>query len=127
MITRIKSCILGFVVLGVILVVEGIAARSPDRVAAASVTQTDFSQLSILKQELVLPEVEISVDQVVASGFERPVQVTHAGDSSGRLFVVEQTGKIRIIDPNGNVRTTPFLDLSGAVVCCGEQGLVGFA
>jgi uncharacterized repeat protein (TIGR01451 family) len=125
MITRIKSCILGFVVLGVILVVEGIAARFPDRVAAASVTQTDFSQLSILKQELVLPEVEISVDQVVASGFERPVQVTHAGDSSGRLFVVEQTGKIRIIDPNGNVRTTSFLDLSGAVVCCGEQGLVG--
>ena len=33
----------------------------------------------------------------IATGLELPVQVTHAGDSSGRLFVVEQKGRIRII------------------------------
>ncbi|MGD8820940.1 MAG: hypothetical protein PVF67_12645, partial [Anaerolineae bacterium] len=35
------------------------------------------------------PDVQITIDTVIASGFERPVQVTHAGDGSGRLFVVE--------------------------------------
>ena len=34
---------------------------------------------------------------VVKTGLSHPVLVTHAGDGSGRLFVVEQTGKIRII------------------------------
>jgi hypothetical protein len=29
------------------------------------------------------------------SGLNRPVHITHAGDSSGRLFVVEQTGRVR--------------------------------
>ncbi len=35
--------------------------------------------------------------ETVASGFDRPLFVTHAGDGSGRLFVVEQGGKIRIV------------------------------
>lgn len=70
--------------------------------------------------------IDIRVDEVFASGFSYPVQVTHAGDGSGRLFVVEQTGKIRIIK-NGAVLTSPFLDLSASVACCGERGLLGLA
>ncbi|MDQ1346888.1 MAG: hypothetical protein QG573_257, partial [Acidobacteriota bacterium] len=35
--------------------------------------------------------------ETVASGFDRPLFVTHAGDGSGRLFVVEQGGKIRVV------------------------------
>ena len=62
----------------------------------------------------------------VASGLELPVKVTHAGDGSGRLFVVEQQGRIRIIE-DGAVIETPFLDVSDRVSCCGEQGLVGLA
>ena len=42
----------------------------------------------------------------IATGLELPVQVTHAGDSSGRLFVVEQKGHIRIIR-NGAIDDTP--------------------
>jgi len=64
--------------------------------------------------------------QPVASGFTSPVTVTNAGDGSGRLFIVEQPGQIRILI-NGTVLPIPFLDISGLVSCCGEQGLLGLA
>jgi glucose/arabinose dehydrogenase len=62
----------------------------------------------------------------VASGLDRPVFVTHAGDGSGRLFVVEQAGVIRILE-NGALRARPFLDLRDKVVAGGERGLLGLA
>ena len=57
-----------------------------------------------------------------ASGFELPVQATHAGDGSGRIFVVEHKGRIRILK-DGVINDEPFLDISDRVKCCGEQGL----
>jgi glucose/arabinose dehydrogenase len=63
----------------------------------------------------------------VASGFVQPVHVAHAGDGSGRLFVVERRGIIRIVR-NGTVVPTPFLDISGLVTTGGnEQGLLSVA
>jgi glucose/arabinose dehydrogenase len=62
----------------------------------------------------------------VAVGFDQPVFVTGSGDGSGRLFVVEQSGKIRIVR-DGTVLPTPFLDISDRISCCGEQGLLGLA
>lgn len=71
--------------------------------------------------------VQIIVADVVASGFDRPLQVTHAGDGSNRLFVVEQPGRIYVIE-NGAVVPTPFLDITGLVETGGgEQGLLGLA
>ena len=64
--------------------------------------------------------------ELVADGFDRPVQVVDAGDGSGRLFVVEQTGRIRIVQ-DGQVLPEPFLDLSALVSCCGERGLLSVA
>ena len=57
--------------------------------------------------------------QEVASGLEMPVQITHAGDGNGRLFVVEKAGRIRIIR-NGTIDETPFLDITHRVyiACC---------
>lgn len=61
----------------------------------------------------------------VASGFDSPIQVTApAGDP--RLFVVEQTGRIRII-ANGQVVATPFLDIVSKVGSGGERGLLSMA
>jgi glucose/arabinose dehydrogenase len=70
-----------------------------------------------------------------ASGFELPVQATHAGDGSGRLFAVEQAGRIRILRKDAassggaawSVDGTPFLDISERVSCCGERGLFDIA
>src|SRR4030067_1765434 len=61
-----------------------------------------------------------------ASGFVQPVQVTHAGDGSGILYVVEQGGRIRTIR-NGSPDAAPFLDIADRVLAGGERGLLGLA
>jgi len=67
---------------------------------------------------------------LVADGFDSPIYATHAGDSSGRLFVAEQLGGIWIV---GDEYVDPFLDLSALItqsVFSGgysEQGLLGLA
>lgn len=60
----------------------------------------------------------------VADGFEAPLYATHAGDGTGRIFVVEQGGLIRIVE-NGEIASEPFLDISSRVRAGGEQGLLG--
>lgn len=63
----------------------------------------------------------------IASGFNRPVGITHAGDGSSRLFVIEQGGKIFIIKDD-KVTQEPFLDVSDLVSRNGgERGLLGLA
>ena len=71
-----------------------------------------------------LPQISLAV---VAGDFVSPVHVTHAGDGSGRIFVVEQPGRIWILD-NGAVLLVPFLDLASVnpprLVAGGERGLL---
>lgn len=62
----------------------------------------------------------------VAVGLTRPLAVADPGDGSGRLFVVQQTGEVLIFN-GAALESTPFLDLSGDIACCGERGLLGFA
>jgi glucose/arabinose dehydrogenase len=69
--------------------------------------------------------VSIGLSQI-ATGFTNPVLVTGAGDGSGRLFVVEQGGIIRVIK-GGSVLPTPFLDLRDRISTGGERGLLGLA
>jgi glucose/arabinose dehydrogenase len=64
--------------------------------------------------------------QPYASGFTAPLEIVHAGDGSGRLFVVEQAGRIRIVR-GGQVLATPFLDITSKVLSGGEEGLLGLA
>jgi glucose/arabinose dehydrogenase len=61
----------------------------------------------------------------VVGGFSSPVGVTNAGDGSGRLFVVEQGGRVRIV--KGGKITGTFLDLTSRTNASGEQGLLGLA
>ena len=74
---------------------------------------------------LQFPSIHIA--PLVAAGLERPLFLTHAGDRSGRLFVVEQSGTIRIIN-QGVLRKAPFLDVRDRVATDGpERGLLGLA
>jgi hypothetical protein len=64
---------------------------------------------------------------LVADGFDQPVHIAHAGDGSGRLFVVERAGVVRIIQ-NGVVLDDPFLDITQQVhSACPECGLLSIA
>lgn len=63
----------------------------------------------------------------VASGLERPILVTHAGDGSGRRFIVEQPGRVRVLTAAGTLLATPLIDISTSVSKGGEQGLLGLA
>jgi glucose/arabinose dehydrogenase len=60
------------------------------------------------------------------SGFSQPLGLVSAKDGTGRLFVVEKTGKIRVWH-SGSTQATPYLDLSGAVSTVSERGLLGLA
>ena len=68
----------------------------------------------------------IELAPVVTSGLRSPVYVTHAGDGSGRLSVVEQPGRIRLIK-SGALFASPFLDIADRVSFGGERGLLGLA
>lgn len=63
--------------------------------------------------------------ETFASGFSSPVAITNAGDS--RLFVVQRSGAIRIINANGTINATNFLNLSTIISSGGERGLLGLA
>ena len=62
----------------------------------------------------------------VAGGLKSPVDVTNAGDGSGRLFIVEQAGRVLVMK-GGAVLSTPFLDIRSLVASGGERGLLSVA
>ena len=68
---------------------------------------------------------------LVADGLTSPVALVSPPDGSGRLFVVDQVGLIRVIDADGTLRPNPFLDLRSRIVPLmsgfDERGLLGLA
>ncbi len=64
--------------------------------------------------------------QTIKTGFSSPTEITNAGDA--RLFIVEQSGKIRILNANNTINATPFLELTTSTISTGgERGLLGLA
>jgi len=78
-----------------------------------------------LFSRLVLAQPQVSLEPIT-SGLEAPVLLTHAGDGSGRIFIVEQRGRIRSVR-DGQLLPQPYLDLSGKIEFGGEKGLLGLA
>jgi glucose/arabinose dehydrogenase len=64
--------------------------------------------------------------QVYASGFQSPVAFVQDPTDRSVQFVVQQTGRIRVVR-SGAVLATDFLSLTGSIACCGERGLLGLA
>ena len=63
---------------------------------------------------------------IAATGLSRPVYLSHAKDGSGRLFVLEQNGRIRIVK-DGALLEEPFLDISQRVQSDAQLGILGIA
>jgi hypothetical protein len=66
------------------------------------------------------------LEPVVTTGLASPVLVTNAGDGSNRLFIVEQGGIIKVLQPESGTPTA-FLDITSIVLSGGERGLLGLA
>ena len=62
----------------------------------------------------------------VANGLEDPVQAVFAPGQKGTMYVVEQSGLVRVVK-GGRVQPRPFLDVRRKIVSGGEQGLLGLA
>ena len=60
----------------------------------------------------------------IIGGLSSPVAIAHAGDDSGRLFIVEQNGRVRV-SHGGVLLDTAFLDITDRVLFQGERGAVG--
>lgn len=81
--------------------------------------------LSLLVSATLLAQPKIELKSY-ATGFTRPVDIAHCGDS--RLFIVEQRGYIWVLDSAGNRLPNPFLNIDPRVRSTGnEQGLLGLA
>ncbi|HKY71044.1 MAG TPA: PQQ-dependent sugar dehydrogenase [Nitrospira sp.] len=99
------------VFMGLAVVLCLIADRTPTAIAAEVLIRS--------------AETGIELAPVVAHGLQAPLFLTHAGDGSGQLFVVEQGGTVRSI-VGGILQDFPFLDLRDRLWTKGnEQGLLG--
>lgn len=93
----------------------------------SSVPTTETSPGTGTPSPDLIPLSEIGLGfELIADGFSQPLFVTGAGDGSGRLFVVEKTGRVMIVR-EGKRLEQPLLDLSGAVSTESERGLLGLA
>jgi glucose/arabinose dehydrogenase len=73
------------------------------------------------QQEVVWPQLTL-VQRY--SGFDLPLHLVFVDDGTGRVFVGEHAGRIKVIK-NGQVLATPFLDITAQVSCCWEVGMIG--
>ena len=86
----------------------------------------NFNTLSArraLAQEAAPVAIELAQ---VLDGLSNPVYVTNAHDGSNRLFIIEQGGRIKVLQP-GATEPTVFLNITSKVLSGGERGLLGLA
>ncbi|QIY83669.1 T9SS type A sorting domain-containing protein [Chryseobacterium sp. NEB161] len=78
-----------------------------------------FFYVSLSAQTIVLENF--------ASGLSSPVEIIASPTSDNRLFVVQQSGTIKIVNENGSLGTGNFLDITDRITYNGERGLLGLA
>jgi glucose/arabinose dehydrogenase len=101
-------------------------AAQPVATAAAPAEEAEPGEAVAAAAPIDLSQLTLGLTPVF-EGYRLPVFVTHAGDNSGRIFVVEKGGTIRVIAGDEPL-AAPFLDISDRVRSSGnEQGLLGLA
>ncbi len=80
--------------------------------------------------KLHTPAVPVGL-KFIAGGFTAPITIADPHDGSGRLFMVDQTGYVKIFFMNGTVLAQPFLDVRDRLVkidpTYDERGLLSIA
>jgi glucose/arabinose dehydrogenase len=99
-----------------------LAARARD--AAGNQTTSEAVNVSVANTLEAALELAPSI-----GGFTGPLDLQAPNDGSGRLFVVEQSGRVKIVQPDEQVRAAPFIDVGSrpGFTWGGEMGLLGLA
>lgn len=96
---------------------------------SVNTVEKTFNGFAFLFYIVVFPELTVEFE-TIASGLTSPVGVVNAGDGSNRLFIIDQTGIINIVE-NDVLIAHPFLDISEKIVSLDqiydERGLLGLA
>jgi glucose/arabinose dehydrogenase len=104
----------------VLLIIAGVYFFSPSA-SSPSVTPQIAKQVT----QVTTPKVQLAL---MATGLPNPTGIISTNQvSDRRLFVLDQTGIVRIVSPDGSILPTPFLDISAQVMFGGEMGLLGLA
>lgn len=70
----------------------------------------------------------VAYNNFISSGLNAPIEIVNAGDGSGRLFIAQQGGAIRVWESGSGLLSTPFLTIpSGTLISGGERGLLSIA
>lgn len=98
----------------------------PVLIATVSIVFLTSSQSSsLLRKTSAVVSLENAFPNL---SFVRPVEFTHAGDASNRVFVLEQEGRIRVFDNKSSTKSAGvYLDIQNKVSSEGEMGLLGLA
>lgn len=92
---------------------------------AGSALITSRSSANSAENEQAAAPATLQLENVL-TGLASPVFVTNAHDGSNRLFIVQQGGIIKVLQP-GAATTTEFLNITAGVLSGGERGLLGLA
>jgi glucose/arabinose dehydrogenase len=111
---------IGVVSVGVLAACGGSGGSSPTPVPSATPPGTSCAAGAPVSG---IPPL---VARLVASGLRSPLDLQSAPGDRERLYVVEQGGRVRVIR-NGQLLSTPFLDVSSRISSGGERGLLGLA
>jgi glucose/arabinose dehydrogenase len=84
-----------------------------------------FTRLATSSSSVSVPALSIAGVNYV-SGLTLPVGFVQDPSDPTVQFVIQQTGRIRVIK-SGVLQGTDFIDLSALISCCGERGLLGLA
>ncbi|MDG2516579.1 PQQ-dependent sugar dehydrogenase [Lysobacter soli] len=101
-----------------------------DNVYLVSITASDGTQTATLPLSVTVTDVTGAPLRVrrVVTGLNFPTFLAPVPDATGRVFVVERAGRVRLLTPsNGAIAAAAFLDITGQVSTDGERGLLGFA
>lgn len=111
---------------------EATATAVPTEEATATIPPTEEATATVEPEATSVPTDTTTIGlELVAEGLNSPVGLVPVPDGSGRLFVVDQMGQIRIISADGQLMDTPFLDIQDRMVALNgdydERGLLGLA
>ena len=114
-----RSVLCAFCILALLSVaVFAVHQANANRVMPTAVLPSDISA--------GIGPITIQTQPVVTTGLASTVFVTNAKDGSNRLFIVQQAGIIKVLQP-GATTPTDFLNITTRVASGGERGLLGLA